>query len=159
MAYAEPLNGIYNTVAVGLFYLISPASWCVEYALTTSFLSLRLSCVSSFFCVACLLCCSKKCVKPKSKPNPKFDVVTRVVTEWTTPSNVMPTEAAPTSAPPVDESAGGGAGSSTSDCRSDEFQCDDGSCVGRHFRCDNVPDCSDASDEDNCSTFSFVLPL
>lgn len=38
-------------------------------------------------------------------------------------------------------------------CRSDEFECDDGSCVGRDFRCDNVPDCGDASDESNCSRF------
>jgi hypothetical protein len=81
-----------------------------------------------------------------------------VVTETTTPVNVVtiaPT-ASSTAAPPVVDSAGGGGGSS-SNCRSDEFQCDDGSCVGRHFRCDNVPDCSDASDEDNCSRFSLLL--
>lgn len=81
-----------------------------------------------------------------------------VVTETTTPVNVVtiaPT-ASSTAAPPVVDSAGGGGGSS-SNCRSDEFQCDDGSCVGRHFRCDNVPDCSDASDEDNCSRFSLLF--
>jgi hypothetical protein len=81
-----------------------------------------------------------------------------VVTESTTPSNVVTIEPTPgpTAAPPVVDSSAGGVGSS-SNCRSDEFQCDDGSCVGRHFRCDNVPDCSDASDEDNCSRFSSVF--
>ncbi|KAI9555097.1 hypothetical protein GHT06_017612 [Daphnia sinensis] len=98
------------------------------------------------------------CIDVKLRCDGKVDCPTdqsdeaNCLAEWTTPSNVMPTVAAP--APSVDESTtagGGGGGSSTGDCRSDEFQCDDGSCVGRHFRCDNVPDCSDASDEDNCS--------
>lgn len=79
------------------------------------------------------------------------------MTESTTPSNVVtikPTDG-PTAAPPVVDSAGGGG--SSSNCRSDEFHCHDGSCVGRNFVCDNVPDCSDASDEDNCSRFSFFF--
>ena len=79
------------------------------------------------------------------------------MTQSTTPSNVVtiePTDG-PTAAPPVVDSAGGGG--SSSNCRSDEFHCHDGSCVGRNFVCDNVPDCSDASDEDNCSRFSFFF--
>ena len=32
----------------------------------------------------------------------------------------------------------------------DEFTCNDGSCLGLDKRCDNVFDCSDGSDEDNC---------
>ena len=51
-------------------------------------------------------------------------------------------------------------------CNDDEFQCDDGFCVGKELKCDSVPDCSDASDEDKCSRFfvhlflfSAVLPL
>ncbi|XP_032382549.1 very low-density lipoprotein receptor isoform X2 [Etheostoma spectabile] len=35
-------------------------------------------------------------------------------------------------------------------CTSSEFQCGDGHCIRQNWRCDNSPDCSDGSDEDNC---------
>ena len=35
-------------------------------------------------------------------------------------------------------------------CMPDEFTCNDGLCLGLERRCDNVFDCSDESDEDNC---------
>ena len=36
-------------------------------------------------------------------------------------------------------------------CRKSEFTCGDHrSCVGRHLVCDNVADCADSSDEQNC---------
>lgn len=61
-------------------------------------------------------------------------------------ASIVPTTAPPPLSPP-----------SGSGCRSDEFRCDDGSCVGSDFRCDNIPDCSDASDEDNCSKINNSL--
>ena len=38
-------------------------------------------------------------------------------------------------------------------CGADEFQCSDGTCIIKEFRCDTVPDCGDASDEDDCRRF------
>lgn len=35
-------------------------------------------------------------------------------------------------------------------CNNDEWQCLDSNCISASFRCDNEPDCGDASDEDNC---------
>lgn len=36
-------------------------------------------------------------------------------------------------------------------CRSDEFECLDGSCVSQTARCDGRSDCRDRSDEYNCT--------
>jgi len=36
------------------------------------------------------------------------------------------------------------------DCRSDEFECGDGSCIDISLRCNRFYDCSDGSDEVNC---------
>ena len=35
-------------------------------------------------------------------------------------------------------------------CFSSEFTCDNGKCINKEYQCDNVDDCSDGSDEDNC---------
>ncbi|XP_068175516.1 low-density lipoprotein receptor-like isoform X2 [Antennarius striatus] len=35
-------------------------------------------------------------------------------------------------------------------CVSSEFQCRDGQCIHQSWKCDNTPDCSDGSDEENC---------
>lgn len=32
-----------------------------------------------------------------------------------------------------------------------EFTCDDGSCINKYKRCDDINDCDDASDENNCT--------
>lgn len=37
-----------------------------------------------------------------------------------------------------------------STCPSHKFTCGDGSCIDASFRCDEVTDCPDASDEKNC---------
>lgn len=45
-------------------------------------------------------------------------------------------------------------------CRSDEFECLDGSCVSQTARCDGRSDCRDRSDEYNCTgiiMFPFFL--
>lgn len=72
------------------------------------------------------------------------------LTTTTTPSSLVTPAPAPSPAPTPTAPGSG--------CRSDEFRCDDGSCVAQIFRCDNVPDCNDASDEDNCSFNSSRLP-
>lgn len=38
-------------------------------------------------------------------------------------------------------------------CFSNEFQCRDGGCVKSEYRCDNITDCRDQSDEWNCSKY------
>ncbi|XP_052063855.1 low-density lipoprotein receptor-like isoform X2 [Mytilus californianus] len=36
-------------------------------------------------------------------------------------------------------------------CAANEFQCDDGACIQSVYRCDNSFECSDRSDELNCT--------
>ena len=47
-------------------------------------------------------------------------------------------------------------------CSGDMFRCDDGRCLQNHIRCDGLNQCTDASDEKNCSKmqqFSSMLGL
>lgn len=47
-------------------------------------------------------------------------------------------------------------------CMANEFRCNDGSCIRAAFKCDNVTDCLDRSDELNCrrkSRYSFLSQL
>jgi hypothetical protein len=39
-------------------------------------------------------------------------------------------------------------------CGRDKFRCDDGKCIDDSFRCDDVTDCTDGSDERDCSRLS-----
>lgn len=39
-------------------------------------------------------------------------------------------------------------------CESNEYQCDDGSCINQNERCNGIPECSDESDEKNCDSCS-----
>lgn len=41
--------------------------------------------------------------------------------------------------------------STTTDCLLGEFQCKSGHCISGHLRCNLIPNCSDQSDEENCS--------
>lgn len=47
-------------------------------------------------------------------------------------------------------------------CHESEFTCYDGFCIPHSRRCDNIYDCADFSDEQNCVftgiSFIFVLP-
>lgn len=40
-------------------------------------------------------------------------------------------------------------------CRPDQFQCKDRSCIPGHFHCSGKAECSDGSDEHNCSKLIF----
>ena len=44
----------------------------------------------------------------------------------------------------------------TGDCDGYEFECDDGSCVEASLECDGHDDCKDRSDEDNCTTGTYI---
>lgn len=39
----------------------------------------------------------------------------------------------------------------TYSCSNDQFKCESGHCVDHEMRCDDVPDCTDGTDEVNCS--------
>lgn len=45
----------------------------------------------------------------------------------------------------------------TTSCNYDQFQCDDGQCIAKSKRCDAIYDCSDFSDEYDC-TFGTCFP-
>lgn len=42
-------------------------------------------------------------------------------------------------------------------CRADQFQCKDKSCIPGHFHCSGNAECSDGSDELNCSKLFVSL--
>lgn len=35
-------------------------------------------------------------------------------------------------------------------CATNEFRCDDGICIDETYHCDDIPDCIDKSDENEC---------
>lgn len=39
-------------------------------------------------------------------------------------------------------------------CFSNEFQCRDGGCINSYYRCDNINDCADKSDEFDCGKYA-----
>ena len=38
-------------------------------------------------------------------------------------------------------------------CRTDQFQCDNGDCIPGHLQCSGKPECDDESDEKLCSKY------
>ena len=40
-------------------------------------------------------------------------------------------------------------------CTSNQFGCDDGSCINLAVRCNDIKDCADYSDENNCKLFNI----
>lgn len=48
------------------------------------------------------------------------------------------------------------------ECLENEFSCDENKCLPSRFKCDGIPDCDDATDEENCpegSTLGMEFPL
>ena len=41
-------------------------------------------------------------------------------------------------------------------CNTNEFQCDDGSCVHKLLKCDGFPDCNSGEDEVGCNGKFFI---
>lgn len=60
-------------------------------------------------------------------------------------SSPPPQWSSPTIPPPI-----------VSVCFSNEFQCRDGGCVKSEYRCDNINDCKDQSDELNCGKYDLL---
>ena len=44
-------------------------------------------------------------------------------------------------------------------CREDEFECHSGECIDQGSKCDGRPDCTDQSDEADCSKLAQCQPI
>ena len=44
-------------------------------------------------------------------------------------------------------------------CNYDEFECDNGECVSENLQCNNIDDCGDNSDEENCGMYFIICNI